>query len=718
MNDTTTLHEDLAHLFSASLPRALRAYEPRASQQVMAHAVADTLVQGGSLLVEAPTGIGKSLAYLLPAALYAADTGKTVLVSTYTKALEDQLLHDDIPLLGRVVGRPLEVAVMRGRANYLCLQRWHAAEADGVLGRAVHPDVATWVGTTHTGYFGELPFTAGLRALSADVSSAVCQECSLNPRCFLMTQRRRAFRAQIVIVNHALLLADMAAGGVLLPNADVLIADEAHRLPEVARGAWRVTLARHAVEPHVRAFVGDGRQGGTVGVLRRLVRRGVRQATRANALLHAERAGAAMSESAAALGRFEAALAQLLHAGGMALTNDLPRLRLRPAGAGRLLAGPRSAAVTIEYPEEEASAVVAHMESAVDELGALRDVVADLTQTTEDAEGALVELATAHETWARMRDAARGTLGNIQDGAVRWIERAGVADGAPADPAERSATLVSVPENVPALVGRALSARLRALVLTSATLAPGGDFAYPLAQLGLVGSNTLPVSIHRLPSPFPLADTLSVAAPRNAPAPGTPEHDRALADFLAALQERVRRNTLALCTSYATVRALSRALRPRALSGGWPLWVQGEDGGPRALVEEFRGARGALLIGTASLWEGIDLPGEECEIVVLSRLPFAVPTDPLIEALAEREAEEGREPFWSVHLPSALLRLVQGAGRVIRRSTDRGAVIIADPRILTRSYGAAFQDALDVPTLACANLEEIVEHAARWFNTR
>lgn len=729
--------------FHDGLPRALPDYEPRAPQADMAQAVAAALEGGQALLVEAPTGVGKSLAYLIPAALHAVSGGEPVIVSTYTKALEDQLLADDIPTVEAAIGRRLDVAVLRGRGNYLCLQRWQAARVAGSHPAVEDAEFRDWADSTTTGYWGDAPLgVPALHALSADVAPAVCQQCAFNARCHLFTARRRAQKAQLLIVNHALLLADLAGGGLVLPQASALIADEAHRLADVAHAAWRVTLSPATAEPLVHAFVGDGRATGTAGAIRTLTRGGARQAARANLLLRLERLTSRMERAYAALGRFEVALTETLALAGIRVGGDDPRIRLRPAGAGRMIAGPADRTQTFTFPEDEAAEALSEVRAVGDDLVELTDGVEDVLAGHPDLDAVRVELATALDGWGRLASAAKGTLDNLLDGAVRWVEWETVAESVsrgfrPDDAGALSlgldgvttarplrekraaeaagAVLVSVPGDVARSLSSALAARFRSLVLTSATLAPGGDFAYAAEQVGLDRSEAWDRVDCTLPSPFPLATALCAVAPRDAPLPGTPDHDRALAAAVAQLRARSGRNVLVLCTSHASVRAIAARLRLTARPEGWTLLVQGDDGGARSVVERFRLARGAVLVGTASLWEGVDLPGEECEAVVIARLPFPVPTDPLLEARAEREVADGRDPFRSLHMPLALLRFVQGAGRVVRRASDRGVVLVADPRIATRPYGARFRQSLGAPVVVCADLSAAVDRAVEFL---
>ncbi len=739
MPASTALTAAVHDAFRAGLPRALPAFEPRAPQEEMAQQVAEALDRGQALFVEAPTGVGKSLAYLIPAALHALTAGEPVIVSTYTKALEDQLLADDIPTVEAALGRRLEVAVLRGRGNYLCLQRWQAARAAGSHPAAEDAEFVAWAESTPTGYWGDAPLgIAALHALSADVAPAVCQHCAFNARCHLLGARRRAQKAQLLIVNHALLLADLAGGGVVLPVAGALIADEAHRLGDVALGAWRVTLSPSASEPLLHAFAGDGRQTGTAGLVRTVTRTGAPPATRAQVLLRVESLTSRMARAHAALGQFDDALTQALTAAGVRIGGDDPRVRLRPAGTGRMLAGPADRPQTFAFPEDEAAAALAELHGVGEDLATLADHVEAALAGHPDLEAVRVDLATALDGWLRVAAAARGTLDDVQDGSVRWVEWESEATALsrgfrPDDAAALSlgldgvavprtrgeaprATLVTVPRDVPRSLASALAARFRSLVLTSATLAPGGDFGYTAEQVGVRPDNdTWEVVTRVLPSPFPVADALRVLAARDAPSPGSPEHDGAVAATVAALRARTGRNVLVLCTSHAAVRGIAARLRAAARVEGWTLLAQGDDGLARAVVERFRLARGAVLVGTASLWEGVDLPGEECEAVVIARLPFPVPTDPLLEARGEREAEEGRDAFRTLHMPLALLRFVQGAGRVLRRASDRGVVLIADPRVVTRSYGAVFRRALGAPVAVCADLPAAVDAAAEFF---
>jgi Rad3-related DNA helicase len=484
----------------------------------------------------------------------------------------------------------------------------------------------------------------------------------------------------------------------------VLIADEAHRVHEVARAAWQISVSVAGVEPLVRAFAGEGRASGGVQSVRHLARRTDALMERATVVQLGEAAAGAMRDAVHRVRAFEHALHSALAAAGVDVTTEHARVRLRAAGAGRVLAGPGERAVAVDYPADESAAVMSGVREVMQLLRRMQDALDDIPQDSA-TEAAGVEVGTALEAWTRVHDAAHASLGGVDDSQVQWIERVNGSD---------ALTLVAAPRDVSQRLGEALAARYRAVACTSATLAPGGDFAYSLAQLGLLRAGAWAVRTLAVSTPFPLDAQLRICAARNAPACGTRDHEEAVAALVVDLERRTGRNVLVLCTSVAMVRAVSARVRLAAAADGWPLFVQGEDGVPHAVVERFRSERGAVLIGTASLWEGIDLPGAECEIVVITRLPFPVPTDPVIESASEEVAAGGGDPFRELHIPHAQLRLVQGVGRVIRRTTDRGAVIVADPRIVTRSYGTAVRQSVPVPLRVSATLADVAAEVSEW----
>ena len=589
---------------AASLP----GFEPRDGQAALAQEVADALERGEHLLAEAGTGIGKSLAYLIPA----LESGARVVVATATKALQEQLLTKDVPAAAAALGRKLDVAVLKGRQNYLCRK-----SLDGLalpLFRTVedareYERLQDWIETTETGDRAELAFEPR-PTLWAEVAvgpdRCAGRRCPFLTSCFSEQARDRAQEAELVIANHALYFADLAVrlktgdGAGILPDHDAVVFDEAHRLEESA-AAWlggRVSLGdlRRLLRDVERACR-EGARAVPARALDAVDRRGEELLTGLDPGRGRRRLTAADSEAAAGpAGALAAALLQLAEAlrGG---NEDLDQLARRALGT-------------------------------VDDLGACLAV---------DDESSV--------SWA-------------EQGALAWA------------PIDVSETLREV-----------LWERDVVSILVSATLEP----RFLRGRLGLDEAREVALS-----SPYDYREQALLYVPRVFPEPRSAGYDARLAEEVLALCRLSEGRALVLTTSYRQLDALSERLASRI---PYPVLVQGE--APRErLLERFRAEVDSVLIATQTFWQGVDVQGESLSLLVIDKLPFAAPSDPLVEARCERIARNGRDWFGEYAVPSAVLQLRQGFGRLIRGHGDRGVAAILDPRLRTRRYGHRFLEAL------------------------
>jgi ATP-dependent DNA helicase DinG len=617
-----SLAERIGDAFDADgiLQRSLEGFRPREGQRLMAEAVAGAMESGGILLVEAGTGTGKTYAYLAPV----LDGGLKVVISTGTKTLQDQLFRRDLPAICGALGRPVHVALLKGRANYLCRHRLALALEEGPASMQETRRLAkiqAWAAVTTSGEIAEVPGipedapTWGRVTSNAD--NCLGQECPELQRCHVVKARREAMKAEVVVVNHHLLLADLALKeegfGELLPGVDAVVVDEAHQLPEIAARFFGVSV-------------------------------GTRQALGlvADARAEALKAGAWQDDFETVVNGLERAAREAAAA-------------LAGVGAGGRLSWP-------ELPPDTDEA-----------LAGLETAARALADGCEALGGATPGLD-AVERRARTLAARTGTIRAGGEGfELRWAETG-----------RRSASFHAAPVNA----GRALAAHITsrncAWVFTSATLAVGEDFGAFMDRLGLDEAETL-----RLDSPFDFRARTRLYVPKGLPQPSDPDYTRRVVEVALPLLEASGGRAFLLFTSHRALQLAARLLRPRAEELGFPVLVQGDE--PRArLLASFRRLGNAVLLGTQSFWEGVDVKGPALSVVLIDKLPFAAPDDPLLKARLDAAREAGREPFRDVQLPQAVLSLKQGIGRLIRDTDDAGLAVVCDPRLLGKGYGRVF----------------------------
>ena len=660
------------------LARALSGYEARQEQAHMAQLVTQTLNTGGQLLLEAGTGTGKSLAYLLPAALYAVRNQQRVVVSTATTTLQDQLFEHDLPLVQSVLGdrQELRVTVLKGRNNYLCLRRWQTALHAGDLSaadRMLLIKTLFWLPRTATGDRAELQLSPAeeesWQRLSAVTEACTPLRCPYHRVgvCFLVRARRAAEESHVVIANHALLLSDLASRSRVLPEHQVLIVDEAHHLEDEATQqlGWRIG-ERELLNRLDRLWTPGARGTGAVPEAVGLIGASPNGVTSLAALRPSlERGERAVALLGVAVRRvFEGLLRMLEDPELTSLGGDDSALRVTPA----VRAG--SAWQELEHVCAEASDQQQELERTIVEVTAELESIPGASDVARDLGS---ELGGHLDYWRDVRRRLQAAIHQPGPGTVHWISGGGRF---------RSAWLNAAPIDVSGLLRDRLFAAPETSVLVSATLAIGGSFEYVQRRLGLEDA-----SAHALGSPFDYQRAALLYAPNDLPDPTQPGYqllmERTILDVISRLQGR----TLVLFTSRAHLRSTYQALRDRLAAQGIQLMAQGIDESSRTrLLERFRRGSRVALFGTNAFWEGIDVVGDALSCVMVTRLPFAVPTDPVYAA----RAELFDDPFGQYAVPQAVLRLKQGFGRLIRSRTDRGAVIVLDRRLVTRFYGQVF----------------------------
>lgn len=681
------------------LARRWPRYEERTAQHRLAADIARVVEHGGTLLAEAPTGVGKSLAYLLPAVLHAQAGHARVVVATCTRSLQDQLYERDLPALLEVLDLRLACARLKGKQNYLCPRALVQVTGAGAEEEETLEELRRWAATDPEGDLDRFPAPdpeamRRLRGrLGADPHACTMLTCRKGRECYWVRARRVAAQARVVVVNHALLALSGEVDG-LLPDFDVLIVDEAHRLEGVLLGQLEVSVSRHRVEEALR-LLGTGRRGGRA-------RRG--------------EGGAAPGGPAGLLARVRGFALPLFAAAGAerdeldALGKRVSQARqdadrlfaaIEPRGERHAVYGAReryhSALELLGRDLEPLEAVLSHCHRFSRSLHLLAEGLEGLGggPAAEELGGELEQVAG--------RFAQLGAdLDHLAEAASRdWVYWRSASG--------RGVELHGMPVSVGEHARRLVIGRARAAVLTSATLSSGGDFGFLAERLGLGAAWGVPYETASYPSPFPLERQMRVFAYE-----GDGDEATAVSEVVRELARATGRNQLVLFTAHERLRRARERLLARH-GGEGPLLAQEWDGPASLLAERFRLERGAVLLGVQSLWEGVDFPGEALEILVVAKLPFSVPDEPLVEARGERLREQGLEPFQHDAVPEAVLRFRQGVGRLIRRGDDRGVLVVCDPRLVRASYRRAFLESLPVAPERSRDARALAAEAARFL---
>ncbi len=683
------------------LGEAMPSFEERPEQLAMARAIADAISAGDRLVVEAGTGVGKSLAYLLPAALYAIKNNARVVVSTNTINLQEQLLSKDVPALVEALSQlegvdvdNFKYTVLKGRANYLCLKRWsllRGAENVSADEARLLSKTMVWLRDSPAGDRAEINLSN--RRASGPwnrVSAQGAADCGgLNGVCFLRAARDRAAAAHLVIVNHALLMSDLAAGRALIPDYDVLIVDEAQHLEEVATSHLGFEIGQSGIDDHLQLLGGDR------GLLRRLG-----AALRASSVAETRR-GTVDEVSlriSTTLPSVRDGLSRVFSTLG-AILDDNPQGDPAFDREARVTSGTRSQPVWSDLEIQWETADVA--------LGELQNDLSALLTSLEglddagvlDYEALLLETANVLQRNAELRQQLTEFVPQPERDGIYWLRRT-----------KRSGdlTLYAAPIHVGERLDSMLYSQKRSVILTSATMSTGGTFEHVLERTGFGGAKQLLVG-----SPFDYPTAALLYVPADMPEPSSWAYQTAAEQAIVDSTVAAGGRAMALFTSHASLQAAANAIRGQLQSRGFDVLAQGVDGTPHQLLRRFVENPRSVLLGTSSFWEGVDLAGDSLKVLLVARLPFSVPTEPVFAARSELY----ERPFDEYGVPQAILRLRQGFGRLIRTRTDRGAVVILDRRTVSRKYGKTFIDSLPPVPLKTPPLAALEEEITAWLKS-
>jgi len=689
----------------------IESFEPRASQVRLVRDIVGALNTGEVLAAEAGTGVGKSFAYLVPAFAWALRNEERVVISTATINLQRQLVDKDIPLVQRLFKKKTKAVLVKGRGNYLCRTRLREAlDEEGFVSAMTKGDgetlgrIALWAETSATGDRADLlfwPDEAVWSKVASDSDSCTGLRCPDREACFVLRMKREAADAQVVVANHHILFSDLAArmdgagyeGTVVLPPFQILVIDEAHSIENSATGFFSRELSRFSLQRRLSRLQ-HGARGRSFGLVPRLKE------------LH-QFPAAILDPLPAAVAAARAAINEL-DAKASALFPDRERhyrLTERSALLRDALLDP------LRELERSFLAVAEIVRDALDESPE------DLSQerVVFETRLALRRLTDTASTAAAFKD--------FEDNRdkVYWLEKGRTAQG------EAFVTCVESPLDITGIMEEAVFSKFRAVVCTSATLSVGGSFDFWKGRVGLRDAKTSregailrddpsdddddrgAIRFHSsvYPSPFPFRTNALLCVDSGAPLPDSPDWksyvNRAVVDLLRASEGRA----LVLFTSHETLRAAWEVAKPEMDAMGIVCMRQGDDERSR-LLETFKSDISSVLFATDSFWEGIDAPGETLSLVIIAKLPFRVPTDPVQLARSEACEKRGGNAFMEISLPEAVIRLKQGFGRLIRHSEDRGAVVILDSRVVKKRYGGLFVESLPECRLQVGALGEIV----------
>ena len=675
-------------------------FEHRPEQEQMLSSVTKAMYHNQHLVVEGGTGVGKSMSYLLPSALFAISKGQRVVISTNTINLQEQLMNKDIPALtevleqsGLVAQGVLKAALLKGRTNYLCLRRWnHLARSDSptIDDARLLSKTSVWMQNTTSGDRAEINLSGRDSGSWSHVSAGekgFCPGLRDGTPCFLRAARERAEQAHIVVVNHALLLSDLARGGGLIPEYQHLIIDEAHNLEDEATRQLGFSISQDKLDE-----VWEPQSRLTTQIRQAIAAEGLASSIREEANNYVSTVEAEGAKLRQIWGRLWAEV-ERFQANQRSGTRDNGQQMLITSQ----LHGSQSwsdlhlAWENLDVGLQQASQNVGQLHRFLDST---------LLPAANDQPALVMETANLMDEVETMREEFVSILGNPIDNDIHWISN----DQIRGNPI---VSLNSAPLDISGTLAAELFQHKDSVVLTSATLSTEGNFEYFKSRVGVGGdSEELLVG-----SPFDYQKAALLLIPEDMPPPNSDQYVDAMVRVLTDLGTTMNGHTMALFTSYASLRAVAQRLRAPLMGQDIQVLAQSIDGSAQQLMTRFAEEPNSVLLGTASFWEGVDLPPGLLKALVLTRLPFAVPTDPVVMA----RSNQYENPFSEFSVPQAVLRFRQGFGRLIRNKADRGTIVIMDNRITGKSYGSSFLKSIPPCTLKPSSLTNTGQLASQWL---
>ena len=687
--------------YGGVLSRELDGYEYRPQQAEMTASVAEALSEGSHLMVEAGTGTGKSFGYCIPAAQFALANDTRVVISTNTINLQEQLINKDIPVIQKYITPDLNVSVMKGRNNYFCPKRFDGfrrKQPKTANEMRIFAKLLVWLLENHSGDLNDINLNGPderylWSKISADHPSCSAEQCQKEyaSECPFYRAKKSAQNAHILIVNHALLLADVAADNRVLPDFNYLIIDEGHHIEDATTGALSFKASQADVDRAVREL--GGIKHGLLGRIRDEGEALLKATDYAQLELLLDQTTTKAFQMQAQFQQFVIAVSDFLEEQreGRDLGPYAQQVRILPATRTQ------PAWFQVETQWEDASLKFKAFYSKMEQVWAAVTELIDINpERTEDLLG---EVGSVMGTITELLDQIDKLVFEPENERVYWVE---------IRPQSRSISLCSAPLHIGSLMEEHIWHKKTAVILTSATLTTAGEFNYLQDRLNAIDADVLQVG-----SPFDYENSAMLYFPTDMPEPfDRYNYQRAIEQSVVNLAKSIGGRTLVLFTSYAQLRQTANSIDPALRRLGIELLQQGKGASAHSLLESFRQSDAAVLMGTRSFWEGVDIVGAQLSAVVIVKLPFGVPSDPIIAA----RAETFEDPFSQFTIPDAILTFRQGFGRLIRSKTDRGVVALLDRRLMTKRYGQYFIQSLPTCTVKQAPLSDLGKEAAIWLD--